>query len=370
LRTTPVPSPRGSRDTQVRHALGYNAGSLPSTALQQAGDDFEATPPASNTRQDKAGQEQARVKSDQQAKSTSKAKEGPTTSDLTQASQSDVSSVQFNLPSKQTSKASSDRPKVTVPQSILKRPRQASPVEESQRVRSNRETAEGKPRSATSTSEESTTSDVSPSSQTPRQQKATRQGQESKSGSRRKKASFVPAGKDRRRPSFVHRKSSQSSAVVTQGRRTSPTAASTSASTSDAPSWVVDRDFRSKFVDQKKRQDHFEDLVHQPLAKTRSTVASTSTAAAGTLALGELLETTDLKGKGKARVSVVDEEVPLKPAAPSASTTSAIDDGDSPVSGLPRTKSQLTLLLERDRRRSEDISAGTAELPKPRKTSG
>ena len=376
LRTTPVPSPRASRATQVRNPVGYKDEALPLPALQQAGDEFEVTATASSTRQGKAAQKQTRAAVSEKAKSASKAEEDSTTSGSIQNAQPDVlSAVQFSLPSEQSSRTTADRPKVIVPQSILKRPREASVEEEPKGSQSDREEAVGSTaRRPASTSEESTTSDISPSDQTPRAPTSPKQGQARKGGSRRKKASFALSGKERRRPSFARRKSSQSSGGATQyAKDTSPTAAPTSVSTSDAQGWVVDRDFRSKFVDHQQHQDHFDEFIRQPSAKTPSTVASTSTAAAGTLAFGGLPDPKDAKGKGKARVSVVDEEVPLKPAGPSSSSASAIDDADSPVSpasGLLRTKSQLTLLLERDRRRSEDISAGTAEPPKPRKTSG
>ncbi|KAI9812785.1 MAG: hypothetical protein M1827_004542 [Pycnora praestabilis] len=113
--------------------------------------------------------------------------------------------------------------------------------------------------------------------------------------------------------------------------------------------WLVDRDFRSRFVD-KNRQDTFAAFTTHPVVtKTLATVAPTPTAATGTVKLSELVVS---NGKGKGRqFTIVDEVAPLRPEGSPSLTPADMDK--EPGAPLPKTRSQLTMLLERDRRASD-----------------
>jgi hypothetical protein len=109
--------------------------------------------------------------------------------------------------------------------------------------------------------------------------------------------------------------------------------------------WLVERDFRSKFVD-KKRQERFSSLMGHPSAsKTGPTLAQSSTEAIATIGSGDAA-TAKIPTKGK-RVIVVDDVAPLK--TEELIPHQMLGVSDEPPAPLPRTKSQLTFLLERDR---------------------
>ena len=109
--------------------------------------------------------------------------------------------------------------------------------------------------------------------------------------------------------------------------------------------WLVERDFRSKFVD-KKRQERFSSLMGHPSAsKTGPTLAQSSTEATATIGSGDT-STAKILTKGK-RVIVVDDVAPLKTEA--LFPHGMLGVNNEPSAPLPRTKSQLTFLLERDR---------------------
>ncbi|KAI9860550.1 MAG: hypothetical protein M1824_003075 [Vezdaea acicularis] len=125
---------------------------------------------------------------------------------------------------------------------------------------------------------------------------------------------------------------------------------------------LVDRDFRAKFVNRQQSSSSF--LSLPLLSKTTSTVASTSTAAAGQLDMSEPGITPPGRARGKtkakAQLGFTDQLEPLKPAAAASGVLGDgredeedEEEGEGAARDLPRTKSQLTLLLERDRRYSE-----------------
>lgn len=129
----------------------------------------------------------------------------------------------------------------------------------------------------------------------------------------------------------------------------------------DGQPWVVDHDFRSRFVDRSQHdKDKLSALLTNPgPSKTKATLASTSTAAMGTVGLGDDPSIIISIKSGKAKMATVsDEVVPLKPEGPSAppAPTGASSDAPPFVGPLARTKSQLTFLLERDRRHGEAAS--------------
>ncbi|KAH0544612.1 hypothetical protein FGG08_001261 [Glutinoglossum americanum] len=123
--------------------------------------------------------------------------------------------------------------------------------------------------------------------------------------------------------------------------------------------WLVERDFRSKFVD-KKRQERFAFLLRHPsTSKTGPTLAQSSMEATATIESGEN-STTKVLTKGK-KMFVVDGVVPLKTEG--FPQHQLLEDNGGPLAPLPRTKSQLTFLLERDR------AAKAQEKQKNRKSS-
>ena len=76
----------------------------------------------------------------------------------------------------------------------------------------------------------------------------------------------------------------------------------------------------------------------------------------------------DLPGKGKGKLTFMTKTVPVK--APGASSEAVIDDDDDDdhtPQALSRSKSQLTLLLESDRRVNEQEKRKGKQ--QPRKTS-
>jgi len=109
--------------------------------------------------------------------------------------------------------------------------------------------------------------------------------------------------------------------------------------------WLVERDFRSKFVD-KKRQERFSSLMGHPSAsKTGPTLAQSSTEATATIGSGDT-STAKILTKAK-RAIVVDDVAPLKTEGLFPHRVLGVNN--EPTAPLPRTKSQLTFLLERDR---------------------
>ncbi|KAI9757448.1 MAG: hypothetical protein M4579_003464 [Chaenotheca gracillima] len=130
-------------------------------------------------------------------------------------------------------------------------------------------------------------------------------------------------------------------------------------------SWVVDRDARAQFVaDRRSHTDLAAIGRNHPLRsrqKTGPTLAATSEAAVGKVDLGNPSFAPGMflhgsKGKQAQPLqhpvgpSFFDRTEPLKQEGPSAATTAATSSAprENPEP-LQRTKSQLTLLLERDR---------------------
>ena len=108
---------------------------------------------------------------------------------------------------------------------------------------------------------------------------------------------------------------------------------------------LVDRGFRSRFAIRSRADGQL--LAPFP---------GKSTAAVATSADDQAIGTTDSAhhGKGKRSEHFTDEIIHLKP--PGSSGPRARDDSEA--QSLPRTKSQLTLLLERDRQRKHDGNNG------------
>lgn len=108
---------------------------------------------------------------------------------------------------------------------------------------------------------------------------------------------------------------------------------------------LVDRDFRSQFAIRSR-------VDGQSFAPFPGKSTATAATSAGDQAMG----TTDSARNGKSKWSehFTDEIIRLKP--PGSSGPRAKDDSEAQP--LPRTKSQLTLLLERDRQRSQDGNHG------------
>ncbi|KAI9695853.1 MAG: hypothetical protein M1836_005970 [Candelina mexicana] len=118
---------------------------------------------------------------------------------------------------------------------------------------------------------------------------------------------------------------------------------------------LVEQDFRSRFED---RRQHTQNMVlssQLSATKTYSTVGSTSTAEAlGTLDLGDGQSST---ASGKAhQATITDEIVPLK--SEGTADSMAANVGTEPPVPLARTKSQLALVLNRDRQLKESKSGG------------
>lgn len=211
-----------------------------------------------------------------------------------------------------------------------------------------------------------------------------------KQGSAKKRAVVhARAGASRRRPASVHRKSSQSSSsaastihpslsrnpktvpsskpIATIHHTHSPTPPSIEKEDHTASDeclgempedeanriedGLVDRDFRSKFAS--KRQSHVDPIASLPPIARKSTAAVATSAfhqASGTVGLGP---STTYSEKGKRSVGFADQMIPLKPPGASAPN----EDDDVNPSHLPRTKSHLTLLLEKDKQKSDGEAA-------------
>ena len=120
------------------------------------------------------------------------------------------------------------------------------------------------------------------------------------------------------------------------------------ASTAQTAPPLIDPNFRSKFADRPQQHRSFTNL---PSAAWRSTAAAPT--AASYQASGMMLpEQTPFSGRrGSGRALFKDEIVPLKAPAPAGPV--AQDDAEDETS-LPRTRSQLTLLLERSKAAGQD----------------
>ena len=120
--------------------------------------------------------------------------------------------------------------------------------------------------------------------------------------------------------------------------------------------WLVDRDFRSKFVERIRPSENH-GLASLRSHRTRSSaalVAPASYQAHATMGFGEQTPGRP-PGKERAKLTFTDKMVPLK--APAPSSEAIIDDDedeDDAPQALPRTTSQLTLLLQRDRRMNDE----------------
>jgi hypothetical protein len=160
--------------------------------------------------------------------------------------------------------------------------------------------------------------------------------------------------------------------------------------------WLVDRDFRRKFVD-KRKQERLASMQSSPDLKptqerTKSRSGSTVAFASNTTFV-KIPVAGSSRGKGGKNFFLLDDtdnEEPLKSPGPDAGTAIE-DDGfddydddddadaddneendDELEQPLPRTKSQITLMLERERRMSEGATRREKkekEKGKQRKTS-
>jgi len=115
---------------------------------------------------------------------------------------------------------------------------------------------------------------------------------------------------------------------------------------------LVEPDFRSRFVAKtRSAQSSFVSLPSLLRTPSATTAASASYRASGTMDTGRHLQP---GGRGKARVTFTKDTAPPQ-------ITNPVESGSEPDGGaqaLPRTKSQLTLLLEKDRRRGNGNGKG------------
>lgn len=115
---------------------------------------------------------------------------------------------------------------------------------------------------------------------------------------------------------------------------------------------LVDRDFRSKFASRTQIDRH--PFVSLPSVTRKSAAAATTFAsqqASGSIGFGQ---SKPHNGKAKRSVEFTDEIIPLKPPGASGLNEETEDRDEDETPNLPRTKSELTLLLEKDKRRTED----------------
>jgi hypothetical protein len=127
--------------------------------------------------------------------------------------------------------------------------------------------------------------------------------------------------------------------------------------TGDRPvDWLVDKDFRARFVNRRQREVSFSALVKSSSAAGETSIAT------------ERRRSVEGKGKGKMPQSTGD----MVPQGPTNTEEAEDEEGHGedgePVDLLPRTKSQLSLMIERERRASEGNAKGKGN-EKPRKTS-
>jgi hypothetical protein len=133
-------------------------------------------------------------------------------------------------------------------------------------------------------------------------------------------------------------------------------------------SWLVDKNFRGKFVENQHRATSSINLA--ALGKSQSVRF-----------LDEMPEHQKLAGKGKARAQEGGPErvaiVGRPPRSPPQAASSAIeddddddgedDDDDDDMPPLPRTKSQLSVLIDKERKYSGSTNLGPE---KPRRAAG
>lgn len=114
---------------------------------------------------------------------------------------------------------------------------------------------------------------------------------------------------------------------------------------------LVDRDFRSRFATRSR-------VDRQPFTpsagKSAVAMAMATTADHEVIAFTDSAPSRPLNQEGKWSEDFTDEIIRLKP--PGSSGPRTVNDGETPA--LPRSKSQLTLLLEQDRGKSQDGNAG------------
>ena len=123
--------------------------------------------------------------------------------------------------------------------------------------------------------------------------------------------------------------------------RTEPADASP---TKTKQSSLVDPNFRSKFVEKtRSAQSSFVNLPSLLRKPSASAATPASYQAAGML---ESSRPAQLAGRGRGKVTFTEGSKPPGPAGPDVD----VGDDDLDMSVLPRTKSQLTMLLEKDRR--------------------
>ncbi|KAG7009395.1 hypothetical protein G7Y79_00002g005100 [Physcia stellaris] len=181
----------------------------------------------------------------------------------------------------------------------------------------------------------------------------------------------------RKRPVVTKRKSSQSSSTVsprpsaatsglqdTSGPRTAEVAAQKPLESSEPskpspplpspqlpsqpPNTLVEPDFRTKFVEKtRSAQSSFVNLPSLLRKPTPSSAAPTSYQAAGTMGLAHPPQPTE-RGRGRGKVTFTEGSKPPGPAGPDIQLNRG-GEGEGAEAGLPRTESQLTLLLERQK---------------------
>ena len=110
---------------------------------------------------------------------------------------------------------------------------------------------------------------------------------------------------------------------------------------------LVDRDFRSKFASRIRPEPQLAGSL-PPLERKPAQASADSVPDQATITT-RIEHAKQRNGKSKRNVGFTDEIIPLKP--PGAAAEEDEDEDDTPAD-LPRTKSQLTLLLEQDRRKS------------------
>lgn len=109
--------------------------------------------------------------------------------------------------------------------------------------------------------------------------------------------------------------------------------------------WLVDRDFRAKFVDRS----------HTSTLPTNRAAASSSSTPQPIPSQGDGSGQAEGKGKGKTpSIDYIDSIVPLKPPGAESSAIEDDDEDEPSATVLPRTKSQLTLLVENERKRESE----------------
>lgn len=109
---------------------------------------------------------------------------------------------------------------------------------------------------------------------------------------------------------------------------------------------LVERDFRSKFASKIQPEPHRPGSL-PPLERKAAHILADSAPYQAT-STTRFEQAKQRNGKSKRNVGFTDEIIPLKPPGASAE-----ENEDDTLSDLPRTKSQLTLLLEQDRRKSD-----------------